>query len=147
MSYDVKSCCLEYLRYHQQRAERMAADAATCRAELNKSLEAASARERKVLDEMKRLAPRVEKFRNVRKVSDKVKGLRARWRELRHEASVMRRDVRRQEREVREAARDVALYDGISHKIGGVYAYVEQTWIPGCFVEHEPVFKNLIPEF
>lgn len=147
MGYDVKSCCLEYLRYHQQRAEGLAADAATCRAELKNALEAASAREEKVLDELKVLAPRVEKFRNVRKVSDKVKGLRVRWRELRHEASVMRREIRQQEREVREAARDVALYEGISHKIGGVYAYVEQTWIPGCFVEHEPVFKNLIPEF
>ena len=145
--YDVRECCLGYLRYHQQRAERLAADAAASGAELNKSLEAASAREEKVLDELKVLAPKVEKFRTVRKVSDKVKGLRARWRELRHEAGVMRREIRQQEREVREAARDVALYEGISHKIGGVYAYVEQTWIPGCFVEHEPVFKNLIPEF
>lgn len=140
MGYDVKSCCLEYLRYHQQRAEKLAEDADACRVELNKSLEVTSACEKKVLDELKVLAPKVEKFRNVRKVSDKVKGLRAL-------AGVMRREVRRQEREVREADRDVALYDGISHKIGEVYAYVERRWIPGCFVEHEPVFENLIPEF
>ena len=119
MQYDVKRCCLEYLRFHRERADRLAAEVCTDADEAKAALEAERAREVPVLAEMKVLAPKVEKFRNVRRVTDEVKGLRARWRELRHEASVLRREIRKRARVLREAARVVAMYEGISHEIGG----------------------------
>ena len=147
MGYDVKSCCLEYLRSEELRAQELMRQAAADTVEACNNIQGLKTRRDKLDVDIRRLNEELGRFRGARKVSDAVKRKRSRFRELRRELRKLDAEVRLETRRRDADERDRKVYESISHKIGGVYAYVEQTWIPGCFVEHEPVFKNLIPEF
>lgn len=147
MSYDVKSCCLEYLRSEELRAQELMRSAAADTVEACNNIQGLKTRRGKLNVDIRRLNEELERFRGARKVSDAVKRKRERFRELRRELRELDAELRLEtrRRDVNEC--DGKMYESISCKIRGVYTHVEQCWIPGCLVQRKPVFSNLIPVF
>lgn len=145
--YDVRECCLEYLRSEEFRAQELMRHAAADVAEACNNIKRLLDRRSELNVDIRRLNEELERFRRVRKVSGAVKRKRERLRELRRELRELDAEVRLETRRRDADERDREMYESISCKIGGVYTHVEQCWIPGCLVQRMPVFNNLIPVF
>lgn len=145
--YDVRECCLEYLRSEELRAQELTRKAAADTVEACNNIQGLETRRGKLNVDIRRLNEELERFRGARKVSDAVKRKRERFRELRRELRELDAEVRLETRRRDADERDRKVYESISCQIGGVYTHVEQCWIPGCLVQRKPVFNNLIPKF
>ena len=146
-SYDVREHCLEYLKMHQSRAEGLRDEAAAKVTELDGLLKSASAERDSLTEEVNGLAARVAEFCNVRRVPESVK----KWRQELRNAKARKREVCRKIQDMRsdwnKAENLRVKYTLILSQLGGVYAHVERTWIPGCIVQRKPEFTGLIPKF
>ena len=145
--YDVRDCCLAYLAKHQERAERLRVDAGAKVVSLIYEVQEAEKAADRLQQDVDALVKKLERYRGMRRVSDRVKNNRVALRDMKLRLREVRAKVRKLRRDWRDAEREQDKYALIVKQLGGVYARVERTWIPGCLVQHEPVFVGLVPEF
>lgn len=133
--YDVRECCLEYLRSEELRAQELMRQAAADTVEACNNIQGLKTRRDKLDVDIRRLNEELGRFRGARKVSDAVKRKRERFRELRRELRELDSEVRLETRRRDADERDRKVYESISCKIGGgIYSCgaVLDSWLPGA---------------